>query len=62
MKPGDIVTFYVDPKQTQPIDEVELLEKIRDLGVFEQWWFKYQNESGIKHKGLFKKAGDGTNK
>jgi hypothetical protein len=56
MKPGDIVTVYANPRDnTHPIDQAILLEKIQDLGIFEQWWFSYLNESVIKHRALFKK-------
>jgi hypothetical protein len=57
MKPGDIVTVYANPtKEEYPIDQAELLEKIKDIGNMEHWWFRYLNESGIKHPGLFKKT------
>lgn len=56
MKPGDIVTHYANPSEDTYPEQVILIRKVQDCGLFEQWWFSYLNESSLQHKGLFKKS------
>ena len=62
MKPGDTVTHYANPRDCTSPEQVKLAEKVRDFGVYKQWWFNYLDEPCIKRTGLFKNDDNGTHK